>query len=144
MGYELHITRRESWFEDDGNDITLEEWVNYVNSDNELVLTNGYLTKVPGIIDTFQNVPGFCEWLNHSKKAREDKPWFDYQDGVVSAKYPDEETVHKMVRIANKLNANVQGDDGEIYDETYTDSPISTKNEHSINASIHKPWWKFW
>jgi hypothetical protein len=61
MGYEFHIVRRKDWedFEEDSN-ISLEEWLAYVQSDNELELTNGYKLEVPGFENSFQSVPGFC------------------------------------------------------------------------------------
>jgi hypothetical protein len=43
--------------------------------------------------------------------------WFDFQDGDVVVKNPDEEILKKMWLIAQALGAKVQGDDGEIYDE---------------------------
>ncbi len=61
MGYDLHIVRRNNRddFEEESN-TTLEEWLTYVKSDNELELTDGYLIKIPGMENSFQNVPGFC------------------------------------------------------------------------------------
>ncbi|WP_157197703.1 MULTISPECIES: hypothetical protein [Methylomonas] len=36
MGYEVHITRKAEWFEEEGPEITIEEWKNYVVSDPEM------------------------------------------------------------------------------------------------------------
>ena len=49
MGYELHIVRRNDWddYEENSN-ISLDEWLAYVQLDNELELTNGYQIKIPG------------------------------------------------------------------------------------------------
>jgi hypothetical protein len=59
MGYDLHIVRRLDWEDDDeAGNISLEEWLSYVQSDNELELTNGYLIKIPGVVGGVQNVPG--------------------------------------------------------------------------------------
>ena len=96
MGYELHIVRRSDWddYEEDSN-ISFEEWLAYVQSDNELDLTNGYLMNIPGIETSFYDVPGFCEWTGHPTKVSDDKPWFDYRGGSISTKYPDDETIKK-------------------------------------------------
>jgi hypothetical protein len=37
MGYDLHITRRRHW-PDEGDDITAQEWLAYVERDSELRL----------------------------------------------------------------------------------------------------------
>lgn len=148
MGYELHIVRQNDWddYEENSN-ISLEEWLAYVQTDYELELTNGYQVKIPGSSDLFQNVPGFCNWIGHSTKKNDDNPWFDYGHGMISTKYPDDETIKKMISIADKLNGKVQGDDGEFYNENY----INNGKEHFFeninkqrNLSIKKPWWKFW
>ena len=134
MGYELHIVRQNDWedYEEESN-ISIEEWLAYVQTDTELELTNGYQLKFPGHEHLFQSAPGFCNWTGHSTKTGDDKPWLDYGHGSISAKYPDDETIKKMLFIANKLNGKVRGDDGEFYDETY----FSAKKRK-------KPWWKFW
>ena len=36
MGYDLHITRRASWADEDGPEIGLKEWAAYVASDAEV------------------------------------------------------------------------------------------------------------
>jgi len=152
MGYDLHITRRNDWddYEEESN-ITLEEWLDYVKSDNELELTNGYQIKISGVENSFHNVPGFCNWTNHSTMVNDDKPWFDYGHGMISTKNPDNETIKKMIYIAEQLNSKVQGDDGEFYDERYfknNQSLSATANGHEISQSksdgYKKPWWKFW
>lgn len=36
MGYEVHITRKAMWVEDEGPIISLKEWMEYVSSDPEM------------------------------------------------------------------------------------------------------------
>lgn len=36
MGVEFHITRAEFWADNDDAQITSDEWLHYINSDNEL------------------------------------------------------------------------------------------------------------
>ena len=45
----------------------------------------------------------------------EAKPWLQYWDGQIDAKYPDKAFRVKMHEIAVALDARVQGDDGEYY-----------------------------
>jgi hypothetical protein len=40
---------------------------------------------------------------------------FDFRDGRIVVKNPDQATIAKMVAIAESLGARVQGDDGELY-----------------------------
>ncbi|MBC7960700.1 MAG: hypothetical protein H7X94_12600 [Vallitaleaceae bacterium] len=143
MGYDLHIIRRDDWddFEEESK-ISLEEWLTYVKFDKELELTNGYQIKIPGIENSFQNVPGFCNWTEHPTKKYDEQPWFDYGFGCISTKNPDEDTIRKMIKIAETLNAKVQGDDGEFYDEDYfLNQQQQTTPKKIINQ---KPKWKFW
>src|SRR5215467_2831013 len=119
MGYDLHITRREDWADREVSEISLEEWLSYVDSDKELELTNGYDLKI-GSETQFQDRPGFCEWNGHpTEKEPNSRPWFDYWKGCIDTKNPDVPTIRKMMRMASALNAKVQGDDGEIYTESY-------------------------
>jgi hypothetical protein len=54
-------------------------------------------------------------WTASSQKPK--TPWFDYRRGKIVVKNPDPETLMKMWQIAQALSANVQGDEGEIYDQ---------------------------
>ena len=93
MGYDLHITRPEgAW-------ITAAEWLQYVEQDPELKLA-GY------------NGDYFALW---SGKSEYPDPWLDWFAGNIYTKNPDDPLIDKMVEIAKKLNAKVQGGDGEIY-----------------------------
>jgi hypothetical protein len=98
MGYDLHITRRPVWTDDDGPQITLEEWKAYVESDNEVRP------------DTVNGLTYFL-WTAHPKE-----PWpLRWDRGELYAKNPDEITIRKLVTVAGRLRATVQGDDGEVY-----------------------------
>ncbi|MFT3932561.1 MAG: hypothetical protein QM726_03005 [Chitinophagaceae bacterium] len=132
MGYELHIIRLNDYDnEDEISNITLSEWINYVEADNELNLTNGYNSKFPGQPDIWNESPGFCKWIGHPDAKEESIPWLDFNRGSISAKYPDKHTIGKMIKIAQALNAKVIGDDGEYWDETYfTNGGFATDLEH--------------
>ena len=60
MGYELHILRRNDWdnYEEESN-ISLEEWLAYVQSDSELELANGYQIRIPGFRTYFRTCLAF-------------------------------------------------------------------------------------
>jgi hypothetical protein len=67
---------------------------------------------------------------------------------MISAKYPDDETIRKMLTIAEKLNGKVQGDDNEFYDEDYFKNKVNTITsdtpKQAPEQADKKPWWKFW
>jgi hypothetical protein len=148
MGYDLHITRKEHWFDEDqsSKNISLEEWLSYIEDDrSELELTDTYEVKIPGLEYKSQVPPGFCEWTAHPLNKR---PWFDYYDGSMSTKNPDEPTIRKMISMAKEFNAKVQGDDGELYELSVNNEIISRhmgpKLEDETESKEKKPWWKFW
>lgn len=99
MGYDLHITRKEFWSDEDGATITLDEWREYVSRD-------------PDIVADPHN-PGLEHYvlITHSERW---PLWWD-RSGEVNAKNPDEAVIAKLVQIARALDAKVLGDDDEIY-----------------------------
>ena len=101
MGYELHITRRELHADEQGPDISSEEWLALVETDEELELA-------------VENGPYFARFLGDCQYGR-GMGWFDWSDGRVSTKNPDEAILGKMLELARVLDAKVQGDDGETY-----------------------------
>ena len=143
MGYELHITRRTQWHDDEqaSTDISLEEWLSYIDKDKELEMSDNYWTKVPGNDSESQVSPGYCEWTRHPAG---DQLGFHYSYGSISAKNPDDATIGKMVAISKILNARVQGDNGEVYGLTEI-GKVFTKSPDSFDITrVYKPWWKFW
>src|SRR5688500_3255378 len=132
MGYELHIIRRDNWDnEEEDSNITLDEWIQFVKTDPELKSTNGCQLKFPTVEATWKESPGFCLWTAHPEGKPSDTVWFDFGLGIISTKYPDDYTIMKMIQIASALNAKVQGDDGEYYDNSYFD-----KKEAEINEEL--------
>jgi hypothetical protein len=53
-----------------------------------------------------------AEWEGHPES---DERCFWFGDGSISTKNPDVATLDKMLQIADRLNACVRGDDGELY-----------------------------
>ncbi len=99
VGYDLHIRRAEYWADNSGSRITRDEWLAQVAGDPELMLDpiNG---------DEYALWSGRCSYP---------EPWFKWWRGNISTKNPGA-IVTKMLQLAVKLGARVQGDDGEFYD----------------------------
>jgi hypothetical protein len=147
MGYTIAIFRQDDWDNpEEESNISFEEWSNYIDTDEELERPAESSLTDDNREHYLQN-PGYCEWNNHSSyKEPFARPWFEYSQGEIVSKYVDDESLLKMIEIADRLNAKVRGQDGEIYEEddamklktTQTWAPAS-----SVPAP-NKPWWKFW
>lgn len=99
MGYDIHITRKEFWADEDGPEITLEEWRNYVATDSSIMLDE---ENPSGQNYVFRSGQNLCPlWWNERAE--------------IYAKNPEPTVIAKLVQIANALGAKVMGDDGEIY-----------------------------
>ena len=99
MGWELHITKKEYWADEDGPSISKSEWVKYVQSDPQIVQDSAnteddYLFK----IDTE-------EW----------PLWWNPDLGEIYTKNPNDSAIIKFKSIAKSLDAQVQDDEGELY-----------------------------
>ena len=99
MGWELHLIRSDNWFDSASNPISSEEWLQLVDDDNELSIDrkNGEFFAI------------------RSGQSEHDEPWFDWNDGRISTKHPDEALYCKMLQIADKLNAVVVDEDDHKY-----------------------------
>ena len=150
MGYELHITRKAFWSDQEGETITLDEWIEYVNSDPEMRLDGYAEARVPDGVLRVES-PGLSVWTayaGHEKSGHGkngNMAWFDHFNGNIDVKNPDQEIIRKMYQIARSLHAKVQGDDGECYDEN---GHIIRQQEEPATgvmpkAAIRK-WWRFW
>ena len=121
MGYDLHITRADEWLESDQYPITREEWIALVAADPELKFDE-------------PNDPHFAVWPGPCSYP--DGTWFDWSEGRISTKNPDQAILAKLLQMATLLQAKVQGDDGECYTHC---------NQAPTGYSVPKrPWWKFW
>ncbi|MEU2296632.1 hypothetical protein, partial [Streptomyces antibioticus] len=109
MGYDIHITRREDWWDEGGPGIATHEWEAVVESDADLSM-----------------IPPPSEWSGPSQwsavmTTHPDEERFGtalhWASGEIRAKNPSDILIAKMRQVAKALNARVQGDDGEYYDE---------------------------
>jgi hypothetical protein len=99
MGFDLHITRAQSWLENEGAEISGREWLAVVASDPELLPdpSNGEYA---------------VRWRGESTVQ---EPWFDWSRGNVYTSDPDRRVLQKALQLAEALGAKVQGDDGVDY-----------------------------
>ncbi|GGV66645.1 hypothetical protein GCM10010277_74610 [Streptomyces longisporoflavus] len=109
MGYDVHITRRDNWWDDSGPEITETEWRTVIATDPDLEMTP------PDLIDG-QHPIWTAEMVTHPPEKRFGTAihWFSPSD--ISAKNPTDILISKMQAVAQALGARLQGDDGEYYD----------------------------
>jgi len=100
MGYEIHITRRACWIDEDGPSINLDEWKALIMGDPEMRWEE----------------PADAVWIAYSKQGRDGALFYLGLTGDIIVKNPDKAILVKMYQIAQKLSAKVQGDEQEIYD----------------------------
>lgn len=138
MGYDVHITRKPFWADDEGLAITLEDWLSFVQSDPEM-RADGYAEANTPEGSLRIEEPGIAVWTAYSRHDEQgNMAWFSHFEDHVSVKNPDPEILRKMHQIAQNLDAKVQGDEGEEYDadgKVIADEP---------NQPPQKPWWRFW
>lgn len=138
MGYDIHITRKKNWYDEDGPSISVEEWAEFVNADPEMRLDGYAQTQLPDGQSLRIEREGLSVWVGYSGNDEDgNMAWFLFSNDGVVVKNPDEEILKKMVSIADVLGAKVQGDDGELYG---MDGVIRTEN----SKGEKRPWWKFW
>lgn len=117
MGYELHIERSEP------SNIPAREW-------DQLVANDPELEWVP------EKGPYFARYLGDSGYGK-GNVWFDWFQGRISTKYPDNAVLAKMLLIAQALDAQVRGDDGELYLEPDLELAVRERRPpHGLVATI--------
>jgi hypothetical protein len=101
MGYDVHITRKENWFDQQGPAISLEDWTDLVGQDPEMrldgfaegVALDGQIVKI--------RMAGLSVWTAYSKRGQDgNQAWFSLSGGNVVVKNPDTEIPEKMYAIA--------------------------------------------
>jgi len=126
MGYDVHITRKAVSWDDASDDaaISLAEWQEYVANDPEMQpdeVTNP-VSRTSQATDW--DLMGASIWVPYSKNGRGDYyARFVHQGDRITVAQPDEEMLGKMLLVAYALQARVQGDDGEYFDE-YNAQPV--------------------
>lgn len=139
MGYDLHITRASDWSESETMPISIEEWFACVSSDPEMRLDNNAQVEIDGCVLRHES-EGIAVWTTYSAHGvGGNMAWFHYSNGQVQVKNPDREILGKMLQIAHRFGAKVQGDDGEVYLHT-EDLPV----EEPTQRDTRRPWWRLW
>jgi hypothetical protein len=84
----------------------------------------------------------FALWNGKSKYP---DPWLDWFEGNVFSKNPDDPLIDKMVEIAKKLDAKVQGDDGEVYTGGGAKNFLPSPERDAASSPTRKSWlrWLF-
>ena len=152
MGYEVHITRKETFFDEEGDLISLQEWLDYIENDKEMRLDGYAETETPDGILRIEDgsLAGWKNWSKHD--VSDGMAWMSHFEGNISSSNPDTEILTKMHAIASKLNAKVQGDEGEVYDSSGHSNweelkaegeSMRFKDEEQTIASSKK-WWQIW
>ncbi len=140
MGYNLYITRKDNWTDEETNGlISMNEWKQVVSADPDMRMDNKVDATVNGKTIRMEE-EGIAVWTAYSLAGKNgNQAWFSFDDGMITVKNPDNEIINKMLSIAKVLNAKVQGDDMEIYDE----EEYKKEEQKRINKLNKKPWWKF-
>ena len=116
MGYDVHITRTEHWLDSKDNPIPLPEWLKYVESDPEMRPDKVAVARVRRKPVLTYRSEGLAVWVAYPKHDPEgNMAWFDWREGRIVVKNPDDELLGKMKRVAAHFGAFVVGDDGEHY-----------------------------
>lgn len=115
MGYDLHITRRADWADEEGPAITQAEWESYITTDPDLRL-DGYMEATTAAGATLRmEEAGIAVWIAHPHLT-EHGGWITLDSrGNIVVKNPDEAFRQKMWKIAQALDARLVGDEGETY-----------------------------
>ncbi|QWT21901.1 hypothetical protein KPL74_07810 [Bacillus sp. NP157] len=116
MGYDVHITRKKDWFDEQGPEISLDEWKDYVASDPEMRLDGVAEATVGGGHVLRVEQDGLAVWTGFAGHGvNGNMAWFSPAAGGIVVKNPDVQILQKMFAVAQALGAQVVGDEGEQY-----------------------------
>jgi hypothetical protein len=130
MPYQLHITRASDWMHSHELPITATEWLKLVRTDSQLVQDLNRGTH-------------FVRWSGSGDRDR----WLEWAEGRINAKYPDGAFLKKLVEIAERLGAKVQGDGGEVYSgdepvDEWLEDNILPFTPRTVSITQRLPWWR--
>ena len=134
MGYELNIKREES------QKISKKEWSQYIKTDSQFESIEEFSAELNEGETLTISTPNAGLW----KSDKGEVPFTFYEEyGEITVKNPDNWIIEKMISVANELNAVVEGEEGERYDENYLKDPFSKPSDNN-SSSGEKKWWQFW
>jgi len=108
MGYEVHIRRDET------GPISLAEWSAHVEQADDLRMDGFAESTTPDGATIRIEEPGIAVWTAQPDAAQ--GGWITFDDGEIVVNNPDAPMLGRMHEIAVALGAQMQGDDGELYD----------------------------
>jgi hypothetical protein len=113
MAYQLHVSRAAFYAENAGQRIGIDEWLAAVETDAALTLEQG--------------ADDHAASLSSATSVEERIVW---DDGNLVCSYPSEAAYAKLLELAERFDAQVQGDDGEYY---------LTPNDYPRQVSVNAP-----
>jgi hypothetical protein len=118
LGYEVHITRAESWLDSESRPIELAEWIAFAEA-------------APDLTPDRQSRAGEAAF-----RLRVDgiETWLAWRAGEIYSKNPPRPVRARMYRVARALDARVQGDEGELYDES--GEPIASADTQQPSMTL--------
>jgi hypothetical protein len=102
MSIYVFISRRADPLDDGGPSITADEWLRAADDESFRDPSN----EEKSWLGTHARI-----WLGN-----EYTPAFDWVDGQIEVKAPDNQTIAKMHEIAHRLRANLFSETGEMFD----------------------------
>jgi len=123
-----------------GEKINKKEWSDYIKSDKQFEPIEEFSAELNENETLTVSTQNAGLW----KSDKGEVPFTFYEKyGEITVKNPDNWIIEKMISIANDLNALVEGEEGERYNENYLKDPFLNPSENnSLNGE--KKWWQFW
>ena len=138
MGYDVYITRANSWLKCKSDPIFSTEWERVMEADPTLVIsTEDYHERYDseGEVERIHTV--YWNGANGPVAL-----WF--MDGAIVSKNPTMSKLEKLTEIAGKLKSRVIGEEGEVYGlDGYTYDAEDHTRTGVWKLSL-LPWWKRW
>jgi hypothetical protein len=107
MSYDLNIRRLSGDSDEERGHVSKAEWDALVQADPSLKVSETDYAVYQ--TDSGKEILHFVDWIDHPYAS------FLWKYGEISTNHPDKETTLKMIELAERLGAKVQGDEGEIY-----------------------------
>lgn len=142
MGYDLFITRKEDWSDTEGQDITLDDWLEYVAMDPSLQIDADHAASADPRVASGAKEASHVRWLDWpDREVGVREAWIWLERGNLTSADPDLRVRQKLFLIADGLEARLMGENGEIYN-----SSGEPEGRLSRLGSLgpKKRWWKFW
>lgn len=117
MGYYVAILRSADTKSTPDKPITREEWLACVKADPEMrVLPAGPMPSAGSPNFRVKELGDYVWWTGLPDVNDEGVVWFHFwKEGFIDVKNPNAAILHKMFEMANRLDARLQGEEGEEY-----------------------------